>query len=96
MSRINSAKTNSNAPKHPNNNNNTCINKNNNPNQSRTNNNNNSVINLNIDEDPFITKLDDDFSIKVTSKSKLRDILNCDDELIENVGEKAKVIQIKN
>jgi hypothetical protein len=67
-------------------------------NQSKINNNthNQSKISLNIDEDPFITKIDDDFSTKITSKSKLKDILNCDDELIENLEEKAKVEQIKN
>lgn len=70
---------------------------NNNNNTSKINNTHNqSKISLNIDEDPFITKIDDDFSAKITSKSKLKDILNCDEEHIENVEEKAKVEQIKN
>lgn len=53
-------------------------------------------VNFLFDEGPFITKIDDDFSAKITSKSKLKDILNCDEEHIENVEEKAKVEQIKN
>jgi hypothetical protein len=93
-SRVNSA-----VPKHPNG---THIKQNKDSkdykdlNVSKSNNNNTSKISLNIDEDPFITKIDDDFSSKITSKSKLKDILNCDDELIENADEKAKVLQIKN
>lgn len=96
-------------PKHPNTNQSSNENKrqeyktnadsfnNNKNNQSNLNTaHNRSKISLNIDEDPFITKIDDDFSSKITSKSKLKDILNCDEEYIENVEEKAKVEQIKN
>jgi len=59
---------------------------------------NDSIFNpneLNIDSQTLFTQVDD-FHQKINSKSKLKDILYCDESKIENKIERAKVQQIKD